>query len=598
VDPHLVTALTGFLPYLAPEMILGAVACVLFIGGTLRTNRHLWGGVALAALVVAGLVLIWNPLPHLSEQFGPGKSSRAALELIWNPLPHYESLKVADTARYAGPVVLDQLALLLRAVAIVGGIILVLSCWEATPDSRAADYHACLLLMVVGMGLSGAANDLITLFLALELTSIPTYLILYLAKSRELQGGLDAPAQEAAMKYFLLSVFSSALTLFGFSYLYGLAGTTNLPGLTESFRQASHAASMEEPVPPQLLGMSMVGLVMVVAGLGFRITAFPFHFYAPDVYQGTTTANAAVLAFVPKVAGFAALVRVLGFVMPVLSRQVLTAKLDLPILSDQLPVLLWIMAAVTMTVGNVLGLLQDNLRRLLAYSSVAHAGYMLIGLAVAPRLLAATEPMVDGVDAVFFYLASYGAMTLGAFAVLEYLSVSGQQAETMDDLAGLSRTRPGMALLMILFLFSLIGIPLTAGFMGKFLLFAGALDVPPIAVETGVWWRTQRGLFITLAVLAAINAAIGGWYYLRIAAVMYLREPPPSASVSPQRQRSWPVLAAVWLCALLTLGIGVYPALLKEAVQAAVPRLTDTSQGVAQEPGGPARDALADAADR
>jgi NADH-quinone oxidoreductase subunit N len=268
----------------------------------------------------------------------------------------------------------------------------------------------------------------------------------------------------------------------------------------------------------------------------------------------------------------------------------------LPILSDQLPVLLWIMAAVTMTVGNVLGLLQDNLRRLLAYSSVAHAGYMLIGLAVAPRLLTAPDAMVDGVDAVFFYLASYGAMTLGAFAVLEYLSVSGQLAETMDDLAGLSRTRPGMALLMILFLFSLIGIPLTAGFMGKFLLFAGALDVPA-NVEIAASLE-QRKLFIGLAVLAAINAAIGGWYYLRIAAVMYLREPPPTVAVAPSRKRSWPVLAAVWLCAVLTLGIGVYPAPLKQAVQAAVPRLMETPQGMAHQPAVPARDVLADAADR
>jgi NADH-quinone oxidoreductase subunit N len=190
-------------------------------------------------------------------------------------------------------------------------------------------------------------------------------------------------------------------------------------------------------------------------------------------------------------------------------------------------------------------------------------------------LYAASDAMVDGVDAVFFYLVAYAAMTLGAFGVLQYLSTSGQRAETMDDLAGLSRTRPGMALLMILFLFSLIGIPLTAGFMGKFLLFAGALDVPATPEAGG--GLDQRTLFIGLALLAALNAAIGGWYYLRIAAVMYLREPSPAAAVvAAKGTRSWPVLAAVWLCAILTLGIGVYPAPLKQAVQAAVPRLTDT----------------------
>ncbi len=529
MNANLVTALTGYVPYLIPEMILGAAACVLFLGGTWRAHRHLWGGVALAALLAAGLALMLQPLQH------------------------FDSASAADAARYASPVMLDRLALLLRGVAICGGIVLVLLCWDAMPENRAADYHACILLMAAGMGLSGAANELVTLFLALELTSIPTYLVLYLGNSTQREGGLDAPAQEAAMKYFLLSVFSSALTLFGFSYLYGLAGTTNLPGLADAFRRAGQlATAMENPAPSPLMGMGMVALVMVVAGLGFRLTAVPFHFYAPDVYQGTTTANAAILAFVPKVAGFAALVRVLGFVLPTLSHQVFSATLAPPILVDQLPVLLWIMAAVTMTLGNLLGLLQDNLRRLLAYSSVAHAGYMLIGLAVAPRLFAVPDAMVDGVDAVFFYLVTYAAMTLGAFGVLQYLSTSGQRAETMDDLAGLSRTRPGMALVMVLFLFSLIGIPLTAGFMGKFLLFAGALDVPP-GPQPSIWPPDQQTLFISLTVLAALNAAIGGWYYLRIAAVMYLREPPPSAAiVAAKGQRSWPALVGVWLCAVLT----------------------------------------------
>jgi len=280
-----------------------------------------------------------------------------------------------------------------------------------------------------------------------------------------------------------------------------------------------------------------------------------------------------------------------------LLQEVFTAKLGLPILSDQLPLLLWIMAAATMTLGNVLGLLQDNLRRLLAYSSIAHAGYMLIGLAAAPRLLTATDAAVNGVDAVFFYLVAYGAMTLGAFAVLEYLSTSGRPVETIDDLAGLSRTQPGTALLMVLFLFSLIGIPATAGFMGKFLLFAGALDVPANIEEAAS--LEQRKLFIGLAILAAINAAIGGWYYLRIAAVMYLREPPPTAAaITAKRERSWPVLMAVWLCAILTLGIGLYPAPLVQAIQATVPRLPETVQRVTHQPAVPAKGALADVGNR
>jgi NADH-quinone oxidoreductase subunit N len=555
VNPNLVSALRGFFPYLGPEIILGVAACVLFLGGTWRASRNLWGSVALIALFAAGLALWLAPLQHFSAERGAA-------------------------ALYGSPVLLDRLALLVRGIAIVGGIILVLFSWDAMPDSQAADYHACLLLIVAGIGLTGAANELVTLFLALELTSIPTYVILYLVRSALPEGGLDAAAQEAALKYFLLSVFSSALTLFGFSYLYGLAGTTNLPALAEAFRAGQAATATIDPQTgtpinagaTTLMGMGTIALVMVVAGLGFRLTAVPFHFYAPDVYQGTTTAAAGLLAFVPKVAGFAALVRVLGFVLPALSGEVFEARMATsPILGDQLPVLLWIMAAVTMTLGNVFGLLQDNLRRLLAYSSVAHAGYVLIGLAVAPKLVARPEAMVDGVDAVFFYLVAYGAMTIGAFGVLQYLSSRGQRAETMDDVAGLGRSHPGLALLMVLFLFSLIGIPLTAGFMGKFLLFSGALDVPasPDSPDS----LKQRYLFILLAVIAAINAAIGGWYYLRVAAVMYLREPLPGSSTDDRTTRSWPVLISVWLCALLTLGIGVYPAPLKEAVQSAVPRI-------------------------
>jgi NADH-quinone oxidoreductase subunit N len=546
VNPNLVSALTGYFPYLWPEVLLGIAACVMFLGGTWRAGRCLWGSFALFALAAAGLALWLAPLPHYTDD-----NWRSTL--------------------YASPLLLDRLALLVRVIALVGGAVLVLLSWHGMPERQAADFHACLLLIVAGLCLTGAANDLVTLFLALELTSIPTYILLYLGKGTLPDGGLDRGEQEAAMKYFLLSIFSSALMLFGFSYLYGLSGTTNLPALTEAFRLGQDDSTIAGP--------GMVALVMVVAGLGFRITAVPFHFYAPDVYQGTTISAAGLLAFVPKLAGFAALVRVLGFVAPVAVGGVFEARVASgEVLGDQVPVLLWIMAAVTMSLGNVLGLLQDNLRRLLAYSSVANAGYMLIGLAVAPKLVARTELLVDGVDAVFFYMVAYGAMTLGVFAVLEYLSNRGQRAETMDDLAGLGRSHPGLALLMVLFLFSLIGIPTTAGFMGKFLLFSGALDVP--ASPDVIASMDQRRLFIWLAVIAAVNAAIGAWYYLRIAAVMYLRDPLPSASVVPEpagRVRPWPVLVAVWICAVLTLGVGVFPAPLKRAVQSAVPRYADSA---------------------
>jgi NADH-quinone oxidoreductase subunit N len=506
-------ALTNWVPLVLPEILLVAAACVLFLGSAFRPDRNLWGAVALASLVVAGVVALLGPRP---SDIGP------------------EQL-------YAAPVVLDNFAAVVKVLAFVGGGVLVLIGWEEVPERQAGEYHACLLVIIAGTSLTGMANELVTLFLALELTSIPTYVLLYLPRH-------DNPAQEAAMKYFLLSIFSSALMLFGFSYLYGLGGTTNIPALARALGTVDSG-----PLP----AATLVALVMVVAGLGFRISAVPFHFYAPDVYQGTTPGAAALLAYVPKVVGFVALVRVLGFApQPALLEALVLAKAKVVpglLLGPQVSTLFWILAAVTMTLGNVLALLQDNLRRLLAYSSVAHAGYMLIGLAAAPYLRGVDAP--GGVESVLFYLASYGAMTIGAFLVISYLNTPQRPVETVDDLGGLSRSHPWVALLMLVFLFSLIGIPATGGFAGKFLLFWGAMSVPgvPGVPET----LEQARLFRILALIGVINAAIGGWYYLRIVAVMYLRNP-----LRPAEGRRRPAaLVGIVLCAALTIALGVPPLL-------------------------------------
>jgi NADH-quinone oxidoreductase subunit N len=229
--------------------------------------------------------------------------------------------------------------------------------------------------------------------------------------------------------------------------------------------------------------------------------------------------------------------------------------------------LLYFLAVATMTLGNLLALLQDNLKRILAYSSVAHAGYMLIGLSAAPDLLA--QQVVGGIDAVLFYLVAYGAMTIGAFAVIEYVSTPSRPVETVDDLAGLSQSNPGVALLMVLFLFSLIGMPLTAGFAGKLMLFFGALAVPPP--------RDFPWLFRILALIGALNAAVGGWYYLRVIAVMYLR----TAMKPLTPARSLPGMAALCLCAVATLFLGIYPTALSTVTRtishsAASPKLAST----------------------
>jgi NADH-quinone oxidoreductase subunit N len=518
VNYEVVAAIADSFQLIWPEAILIAAACVLYLGGTFRTSRNLWGTFALVALALAALAMAIRP-----------------------PIT---SLKAADL--YAAPLVLDKLAFYTKVLALVSGAVLVIFSWNQAAEEWAAEFYGTLLVLIAGVGITGMANELVVLFLGLELISIPTYVLLYLARS-------DRPAQEAAVKYFLLSVFSSALLLFGFSYLYGLTGTTNVAALTAALAEASRAAAWNSPASPPALGL--VAVVMVVAALGFRIAAVPFHFYAPDVYQGTTTGLAALLALMPKIAGFVALIRLLGLIHldGFLSAPRETAAADGPVLGAQLPTLLWILAAVTMTLGNILALLQDNLKRLLAYSSVAHAGYMLIGLASAAVRHDATSAAASaGLDAILFYLVAYGAMTVGAFAVIGSLHTPQHPVETVDDLSGLSRSHPRTALLMALFLFSLIGIPMTAGFVGKWLVFWAALGIRNVSESSSI---DQARLFRILALIAALNAAVGGWYYLRIIAVMYLREPARRLSEVISR----PALAAAVLCAAVTLFFGVYP---------------------------------------
>lgn len=503
-DANVLAAAKNVFALAVPEAVLLAVACIVYIGGTFRPGKHLWGAVALGGLLVAGLVAWSGDAPSVSDRLSP--------------------------------ILPDRLAYFVKAIAWFGGAALLLISWHEVKDETAAEFHASLLLLIAGVSLVGSANELITLFLSLELISIPTYILLYLPRS-------GAQAQEATIKYFLLSVFSSGLLLFGFSYLYGATGTTNLADLYRGLAQQQAASHPE---------LFKIALVMMVAGLGFRITAVPFHFYAPDVFQGAPISMAALLAFVPKVAGFVALLRVLGY---------LHVDLGFNLVSHfQLSMLLWILAIITMTTGNVLAVLQNNLKRLLAYSSIAHGGYMLIGLAAAPELVRSIGGnRLTGSDAVLFYLIAYGAMTVGAFAVIMCFQNADRPVETVDDLAGVGRSHPALALVLGIFLLSLIGIPLTAGFTGKLFLFYSALGVnDPAAPDT-------RRLFVALAVIGAINAAIGAYYYLRILAAIFFRDP-----VRPlQTKVNMPALVTAGGCAMLTLVLGVYPQPLLRAARLA-----------------------------
>ena len=489
--------------YLLPELTLVGSACVLFLLAAFRSSRRFSGcfafGVILAAASIALLV---------------------------------EEPAFLARDRFIAPIDPSGLAPFIRWLALGAGALYVLLGFSDSSRQTAPEYFGCLLVVLGGLSLVARANDLLSLFLALEMISIPTYVLLYLpTKSKA--------GQEAALKYFMLSILSSAILLFGFSYLYGLSGTLNLPLIAETLSKASRVG----PISP----MALVAVVLVIAGLGFRIAAVPFHFYAPDVYEGAPNGVVAQLAFIPKVAGLVALARVMGLLMP-----------DAPFDAARtlIPLTLWVIAAVTMSFGNLLALIQDNLKRLFAYSGIAHAGYMLIGVLVAMESGVGTQ---SGFDSVLVYLVAYGLMTVGIFCVLGYLTHSGRTIETVDDLAGLGRTNPVAAGMMCVFFLSLIGMPLTAGFNGKLLLFFGAFETPTTT--------PLKDLYRILTLIAVLNSAVAAVYYLKILGVMFLRSPLQPAEPA----RGYAAFLAAFICAVGTLAVGVYPKPLVEAARKAAP---------------------------
>lgn len=423
----------------------------------------------------------------------------------------------------ASPFRADAVAIFIRSVNLFAAIVLVLSGWQQAPRQYAAESYACLLFIVAGADLVAFANDLVSLFLALELVSIPTYV--YLALNRN-----DLSGNEAAVKYFLLSVFSSAIFLYGLSLYFGLCGETNLDVLRTALA-ASESASRPLLVP--------VAMVFVLAGLGFRITAVPFHFYAPDVFEGSRTSTAALLAYIPKAAGFVGLLRLVGLVLP--------AETSLG-LADKSVLAVFVIAVLTMFVGNLSALRQQNVQRLLAYSSIAHAGYMLVSLATI-RSGGWTVPE----QALLFYLPVYAAMTIGLFAIVTHLDRPESPLRSVQDFAGLGRTDPFLALCTTTFLLSLTGLPPTAGFLGKLLILWAA-------------WSEGSWAFAGLAALMAVNAAIGAAYYLRIIGLMYFSPPADESAAQPAPS---PSLLAALLCLVPTLGLFLRPGVLWDMLSVA-----------------------------
>jgi NADH-quinone oxidoreductase subunit N len=488
---------TVTLRLLMPEIVLMVAAVAIYLGGAFWASRRAWGWVAAAGVGLA-VVALWS-------QHGPTTAG--------------------------GPLKLDSLAWYGRWLALVFGALFVLLAARPLAGEGTSEYVGSLLLTVAGLMIVLGADDLVLLFIGLELISIPTYVLLYLGRA-------DARCQESAVKYFFLSVLASAILLYGFSFLYGVAGSTQLPAIRAALSEAGR-------LPSGFPALAKVAWALIFAGLCFRIGAVPLHFYAPDVYEGTTHPNAALLSVVPKAAGLAVMLRILLVAMPGMDPYSWRVVLVVSILS--------------MTLGNVLALWQDDLRRLLAYSSIAHAGYMLIGLAVALATGNAPGPW-NGLAALGFYLFSYAVATIGAFAVLEYLGRADRSLDAVEELAGLGQTRPVAAALLAVCLLSLTGVPPLAGFWGKLLLFGSALNVDDAAGSLR-WW------FTGLAIVGVLNAAVAAAYYLRVVGVMYFRAP-----LATLRAAGGGARYAALLSALLVVAIGLWPAPWMSAAGRAVAR--------------------------
>jgi NADH-quinone oxidoreductase subunit N len=418
----------------------------------------------------------------------------------------------ADERAFKGMVVLDGFAIFFNLViGFAVGLVLLFSLdYVRRQGAETGEFYILVLLSAVGMTLMASAGDLIIVFLGLETMSLALYVLAGTFKSRIESG-------EASMKYFLLGSFASGFFIYGIALIFGAAGSTNL----DRIGAALASGAGRDP-------LLVVGFGLLVVGFGFKISSVPFHMWASDVYQGAPTSITTLIATGSKAAAFAALLRVLLGALR-------SAQGDWALL-------LWGLAVLSMTVGNVVALAQQNLKRMLAYSSIAHVGYILVGVVAGGSL---------GNASVLFYLLVYTFTTAGAFGVILLLERNGNEAADVSDFAGLAGRHPVMALVLTIFLLSLVGIPPTAGFVGKFYLFGAA-------VRAGYVW---------LAVIGVLNSALAAYYYLRIVIYMYMREPEGAPTeMTPSLAGTLALFVA--LCGVVWLG--VMPAPYLDLAQAAL----------------------------
>ncbi len=391
----------------------------------------------------------------------------------------------------------DGFSVFFHVLIIAIAAVVILSSYEymAVQRIRAGEYYALILFGTVGMTLMSSAVELVLIFIALEISSISSYVLAGFRRH-------EAASVESSLKYFLLGSFATAFFLYGVALMFGATGSTNIDQIGRTLQAG--------PIPL----LAFVAMAFMFVGLGFKVAAAPFHIWTPDVYEGAPAPVTGFMSTAPKAAAFAVLLRVI-FVINV----------------HDIFWVIWVSAALSMTLGNVGALVQNNVKRLLAYSSIAHAGYQLVAFAAAPAL---------GTSAVMFYTAAYAAMNLGAFAVVSHFANAGERYVTLEDYEGLGRSSPLLAATLTMFLLSLIGIPMTGGFFAKFYVFNAA-------VKSNLIWLT---------IIGVLNSGVGAYYYLRIIVMMYMRE---SRKEVPVTRVPFALAIALAACVAATLYLGLFP---------------------------------------
>jgi NADH-quinone oxidoreductase subunit N len=481
----------------AIALVVGAIVLLLVDLFLPARRKHWTGWLALVGVVVSLIITLVN-FNEAGEAFG--------------------GMFVADTfTSFVNVIVLVSAGL---------GVLMAMDYLRRT-DMNRNDYYLLLLFTTSGMMFMAGANDLITIFVALELLSIPLYVLSGFRSP-------EAKSEESALKYFLLGAFASGFLVYGIAMIYGAAGTTDLTGIWAAVVEIVAAES-------NAIYLLLLGTGLITVGLGFKVAAVPFHMWTPDVYEGAPTPVTAFMSVGTKAASFAALLRILVIGLPMLMINGAAAAAWTDTLA--------IIAALTMLLGNFVAITQTNIKRMLAYSSIAHAGYILIAVAAAGHPDVANQ----GVQAALVYLLAYAFTNLGAFAIAIAVEHDNGEGVTLDDFQGLARQRPWLALLMAFFMLSLTGIPLTAGFVGKWYVF---------------WSAMNAGLTL-LAVIGVLTSVVGAFYYVRVIVKMFLED--GEADISMPRL---PVSlgAVVVITALGTLVFGVLPFLaanMSEGVQIA-----------------------------